>query len=155
MQQTCSRSKKEYGIQEKFKITYNNKKLFQVFHVPTWCFHMYKTWQFFQLKCMCIGLAIQIMCTKCGNNIFFFFCVQKWKHGEGLNLCSLGSYPLQPNSYLHNQHPLKLSLHSHISLNLQSRNQSRSKVHINLKFKNQQGYNQKPINLRNMHINLK
>jgi hypothetical protein len=45
---TCNRSKKEYGIQEKIKITYNNKKLFQVFHIANMVFsHVQKLDNFF------------------------------------------------------------------------------------------------------------
>ncbi len=105
MQQTCSRSKKEYGIQEKFKITYNNKKLFQVFHVPTWCFHTYKTWQFFQLKCMWIVLAIQIMCTKCAIIKFSFFVFKNGSMGRDWILIHLDPTHCNPaHIYTTNTH---------------------------------------------------
>jgi len=47
---TCSRSKKEYGIQEKFKITYDNTKLFQVFQIANMVFSHVQNLTIFSTK---------------------------------------------------------------------------------------------------------
>jgi hypothetical protein len=79
---TCNRSKKEYGIQEKFKITYDNIKLFQVFHIANMVFSHVQNLTIFSTKMYVHWLSNSKNVYKMWHNIFFIFCVQNGSMGR-------------------------------------------------------------------------